>query len=72
MQKLSFGELGEIACYRTDEVEQAQAARARGEKVMMGRRCSECGDLLFGENLDPNLQVECEEGYHYSRPGIYI
>ncbi len=72
MKKLPFGELGVIKCYRASEVEEAQTARNNGEKVMLARPCSVCGDLLFGESLDPDLIVECEEGYHNSRPGVWV
>ena len=72
MKNLSFGEKGEFDCYRVDELEAAQKAKARGKRVMLARPCTECGDLLFGESLDPNLQVECEEGSHNSRPGVWV
>jgi hypothetical protein len=75
MKTLSFGEKGEFDCYRTDEIEAAKAAKAaksQGDNVMLARECGSCGDLLFGESLDPNLQVECEEGFHGSRRGVWI
>ena len=71
MKTLSFGEKGEFNCYRVDEIEAAKAAKSQGSNVMVGRPCTECGDLLFGESLDPNLQVKCHRGTHNSRPGVW-
>lgn len=72
MRELSFGEEGVFHCYRIDEVEEAKKARDAGKKVMLQRFCSICGDSLFGTSLDPNLKVQCEPGYHNSRPGVWI
>jgi hypothetical protein len=72
MKKLSFGEDGEFVCYSVAEIEEASVAIVKGEKVMVARPCSTCGDLLFGSSLDPNLNVECEEGNHGSRPGVWV
>ena len=72
MKTLSFGQKGEFDCYRVDELSQAQVAKEQGNKVMIGRPCTECGDLLFGESLDPHLQVKCVRGEHNSRPGVWV
>jgi hypothetical protein len=72
MKNLSFGEKGEFDCYNVSELQEAQSAKAQGQNVMVGRPCGERGDFLFGESLDPNLQVECEEGSHNSRPGVWV
>lgn len=72
MKELSFGEKGVFNCYRVDELPQAQEAKERGENVMLARPCTVCGDLLFGESLDPNLQVKCVYGEHNSRPGVWV
>lgn len=72
MKTLSFGEMGEFECYRVNEIEAAKVAKSQGKSVMIGRPCTECGDLLFGESLDPKLQLECEEGSHNSRPGVWV
>ena len=72
MKILSFGELGEITCYATHEVEQAQTDRAQGKKVTMGRPCTECGDLVFGELLDPTLKTQCAKGFHGNRKGVWV
>ncbi|OLD63781.1 MAG: hypothetical protein AUF65_01350 [Chloroflexi bacterium 13_1_20CM_50_12] len=72
MKTLSFGEKGEFDCYRVDELPQARAAKEQGKDVMVARPCTECGDLLFGESLDPNLKVKCEEGFHNSRRGVWV
>lgn len=72
MKVLSFGEKGEFDCYRVDELEAAKIAKFQGKPVMLARECTECGDLLFGESLDPNLQVKCVRGQHNSRPGVWV
>lgn len=72
MKTLSFGEKGEFDCYRIDELPDALKSKKKGKRVMLARPCVVCGDLLFGESLDPNLQVECEEGSHNSRPGVWV
>ena len=72
MKKLSFDDLGEFKCYRIDEILAAKGAKEKGENVMVARPCVKCGDLLFGCSLDPNLEVCCEEGYHHSRPGVFV
>jgi len=72
MRTLSFGEMGDFDCYRVDELTVADAARKQGKKVMMGRPCTECGDLVFGESLDPTLKTQCAKGFHGNRKGVWV
>lgn len=56
-----------------DELTAAKEAETNGQKVFLARRCAECGDLLFGPIGDnPHRQVQCEEGEHNSRPGVWV
>jgi hypothetical protein len=71
MRWLSFGR-GPVLCCKPSEKASACWARRAGIRVLTARSCVLCGDLLFGESLDPNLEVSCEVGCHHSRPGVFV
>jgi ribosomal protein L44E len=71
MKILGFGEKGEYECYRVDEIDAARRAKVDSRKVMLGLRCTECGDYVFRESLQIQ-DVRCPDGFCGNRRGVHI
>jgi hypothetical protein len=49
----------------------ASAGGASGERVLVVRKCVECGDNLLGLPGEQYDGAQCEEGHHRDRPGVF-